>query len=318
MTARKIQQIVPGMPASDGAGVKLVRSLGAAPRGLAPLRADPFLMLDAFSSDNPDDYIAGFPSHPHRGFETVTYLLDGHMLHEDHLGNRGDLEAGGVQWMTAGRGIIHSEMPQMTEGLLRGFQLWINLPAKEKMKPAGYRDIPRAEIPELAAPGATLKLIAGELTLAGATTTGPIHGLATAPLYVDVALEPGAAAAHYNRGNVLQDLGQFSAAVASLRRALELQPDFADAHLNLGHVLRELGQYEPAKASFRRALELQPEDLDARSNLLSTACLMAGQSPAQLLAEAREFGEQAARRGPPFAEWRNDPDPERRLRVGFV
>jgi redox-sensitive bicupin YhaK (pirin superfamily) len=146
MNVRKIQQVVPGVPASDGAGVKLIRSLG----GANHLRADPFLMLDAFSSENPDDYVAGFPSHPHRGFETVTYLLDGHMLHEDHLGNRGNLKAGGVQWMTAGRGIIHSEMPQQENGRMRGFQLWINLPAKEKMKPAGYRDIQAAEIPEVA------------------------------------------------------------------------------------------------------------------------------------------------------------------------
>ena len=121
------------MPTSDGAGVKLRRSLGQRRRRAL----DPFLMLDEFSSDDADDYIAGFPSHPHRGFETVTYMLDGHMLHEDHLGNRGDLKSGGVQWMTAGRGIIHSEMPQQEAGRMRGFQLWINLPAREKMKPAG-------------------------------------------------------------------------------------------------------------------------------------------------------------------------------------
>ena len=143
MITRKIQQVIQGIPASDGAGVKLIRSLGSANH----LRADPFLMLDAFSSENPDDYVAGFPSHPHRGFETVTYLLDGHMLHEDHLGNKGNLKSGGVQWMTAGRGIIHSEMPQQENGRMRGFQLWINLPAREKMKPAGYRDIQADEIP---------------------------------------------------------------------------------------------------------------------------------------------------------------------------
>jgi redox-sensitive bicupin YhaK (pirin superfamily) len=111
-------------------------------------------MLDEFSSDDPDDYIAGFPSHPHRGFETVTYMLDGHMLHEDHLGNRGDLLPGGAQWMTAGRGIIHSEMPQQESGRMRGFQLWINLPAAEKMKPAHYRDIRPDEIPTVALPAA--------------------------------------------------------------------------------------------------------------------------------------------------------------------
>jgi hypothetical protein len=184
MTLRKIQQVIQGQPASDGAGVKLIRSLGSANH----LRADPFLMLDAFSSENPDDYVAGFPSHPHRGFETVTYLLDGHMLHEDHLGNRGNLKSGGVQWMTAGRGIIHSEMPQQENGRMRGFQLWINLPAKEKMKPAGYRDIQADEIPvvELAV-GGRAKIVAGSYE----KTAGPIQGGSTAPLYWDIQLEPG-------------------------------------------------------------------------------------------------------------------------------
>jgi hypothetical protein len=182
MTTRKIQQIVPGMPASDGAGVKLIRSLGSANH----LRADPFLMLDAFSSENPDDYVAGFPSHPHRGFETVTYLLDGHMLHEDHLGNRGNLKSGGVQWMTAGRGIIHSEMPQQENGRMRGFQLWINLPAKEKMKPAGYRDIQPDEIPVVERDGAKVKVIAGVF----GETSGAVTGGSTDPVYWDVALPP--------------------------------------------------------------------------------------------------------------------------------
>ena len=184
MTTRKIKQVIQGQPASDGAGVKLIRSLGSANH----LRADPFLMLDAFSSENPDDYVAGFPSHPHRGFETVTYLLDGHMLHEDHLGNRGNLKSGAVQWMTAGRGIIHSEMPQQENGRMRGFQLWINLPAKEKMKPASYRDIQPGEIPVVALPdGGRAKVVAG--TLNG--TAGPIQGGATEPFYWDVELQAG-------------------------------------------------------------------------------------------------------------------------------
>ncbi len=181
MTVRKIQQLIQGLPASDGAGVKLIRSLGSANH----LRLDPFLMLDAFSSENPDDYVAGFPSHPHRGFETVTYLLDGHMLHEDHLGNRGNLKSGGVQWMTAGCGIIHSEMPQQEHGRMRGFQLWINLPAKEKMKPAGYRDIQPEEIPRVSFPGGSLKIVAG--TYEG--TSGPVTGGSTEPLYWDVQLK---------------------------------------------------------------------------------------------------------------------------------
>ena len=183
MTTRSIQQIIESVPASDGAGVKLRRSLGSADH----LRVDPFLMLDEFSSENPDDYVAGFPSHPHRGFETVTYLLDGHMLHEDHLGNRGELKSGGVQWMTAGRGIIHSEMPQQENGRMRGFQLWINLPAKEKMKPAGYRDIQPAEIPTVLFSDGKLKIVAG--TYEG--TSGPVQGGTTEPLYWDVQLNSG-------------------------------------------------------------------------------------------------------------------------------
>ena len=158
MSNRILERVIESVPASDGAGVKLRRSLGAR----QTLRVDPFLMLDEFSSDNADDYIAGFPAHPHRGFETATYLIDGHMLHQDHLGNRGDLRSGGVQWMTAGRGIVHSEMPQQEQGRMRGFQLWINLPAREKMKPAGYRDIQPDEIPVVELPGGgQAKIIAG-------------------------------------------------------------------------------------------------------------------------------------------------------------
>lgn len=188
-TSRTLQRIIESVPASDGAGVKLRRSLG---RGQGT-RVDPFLMLDEFSSENPDDYIAGFPAHPHRGFETVTYLIDGHMLHEDHLGNRGDLKNGGVQWMTAGRGIIHSEMPQQEEGRMRGFQLWINLPSREKMKPAGYRDIQSPEIPVTTLPdGGRVKVIAGTLQSGEISVAGPIQGGATEPLYLDVQLPEGA------------------------------------------------------------------------------------------------------------------------------
>jgi len=189
MTMRTLRQVIRSVPTSDGAGVKLRRSLGSA----AGARHDPFLMLDEFSSENPGDYIAGFPAHPHRGFETVTYLLDGHMLHEDHLGHRGDLKSGGVQWMTAGRGIIHSEMPQQLEGRMRGFQLWINLPAKEKMKPASYRDIDPAEIPTVKLEGGgVVKVIAGKARANGSETAGPIGGLSTDPLYLDVELPAGA------------------------------------------------------------------------------------------------------------------------------
>ena len=192
-TLRTLSRLIPAMNTSDGAGVRLRRSLGSA----EGTRLDPFLMLDEFSSDNPGDYIAGFPAHPHRGFETVTYILDGHMRHEDHLGNQGDLKSGGVQWMTAGRGIVHAEMPQQEAGRMRGFQLWINLPAAEKMKAAGYRDIQPEEIPAHALPGGgSAKVIAGKLHIGDNVIAGPIDGLSTAPLYLDINLPTGAHFTH--------------------------------------------------------------------------------------------------------------------------
>ncbi|HSG76113.1 MAG TPA: pirin family protein [Burkholderiales bacterium] len=184
MTIRTLQKVIPSIPASDGAGVKLRRSLGASPLA----RHDPFLMLDEFYSDDPNDYLAGFPSHPHRGFETVTYMLDGHMQHKDSGGNTGDLGPGDVQWMTAARGLIHSEMPQQSEGRMRGFQLWLNLPAKEKMQPPAYRDIAAREIPSVAIERGAVKVIAGEF----GGTRGAVHGGTTEPHYWDVHLEPGA------------------------------------------------------------------------------------------------------------------------------
>ncbi|MCM2309768.1 MAG: pirin family protein [Steroidobacteraceae bacterium] len=189
MSTRRLQAVIESVAASDGAGVKLRRSLGSRPN----LRFDPFLMLDEFFSDDPNDYLAGFPSHPHRGFETVTYMLDGHMRHEDVLGNRGDLGPGSAQWMTAGRGIIHSEMPQQAEGRMRGFQLWINLPAREKMKPGAWRDIPADEIPTVALDGGgELRVIAGAFEQAGRVTAGPVGGLSTEPHYYDLRLPSGA------------------------------------------------------------------------------------------------------------------------------
>jgi len=191
---RPLNRVIPSQTTSDGAGVKLRRSIGAADG----LRLDPFLMLDEFGTDRPEDYIAGFPPHPHRGFETVTYMIDGHMRHEDHLGNVGELNPGGVQWMTAGRGVIHSEMPQQEEGRMRGFQLWINLPSAEKMKPAAYRDIAAHEVTTLTLPkGGLLRLIAGSLSLDGQAISGPINpvpgSMSTDPLFIDLMLSTGEA-----------------------------------------------------------------------------------------------------------------------------
>ncbi|SMC16027.1 hypothetical protein SAMN02745857_00077 [Andreprevotia lacus DSM 23236] len=181
---RRIARVVRGMAASDGAGVKLNRVIGT--QDLPML--DPFLMLDEFRSDDPDDYIAGFPEHPHRGFETVTYMLAGHMQHGDHLGNKGDMGPGSVQWMTAGRGIIHSEMPQQENGLMWGFQLWVNLPARDKMTAPRYQEYAAEQMPVVALDnGGSVKVIAGEFNGA----SGPINGVATEPVYYDVTLPAG-------------------------------------------------------------------------------------------------------------------------------
>ncbi|HEX7341315.1 MAG TPA: pirin family protein [Rhodanobacteraceae bacterium] len=184
MSTRHIARRVRGMPTSDGAGVSLTRVIGQ--RALDML--DPFLLLDEFGSDKPGDYIAGFPEHPHRGFETVTYMLDGRMRHGDNQGNSGLLTAGSVQWMTAGRGIVHSEMPEQEEGLMRGFQLWVNLPAADKMTAPRYQDIAPEAIPEVdPAAGVHVRVIAGNF----GGITGPVSGVATEPLYLDIALAPG-------------------------------------------------------------------------------------------------------------------------------
>nr|WP_232788447.1 pirin family protein [Macromonas nakdongensis] len=182
---RRVEGLVAGQPTSDGAGVKLTRVL------TQPLqrRLDPFLMLDAFGSDQPDDYIAGFPDHPHRGFETVTYMIAGRMLHRDSAGHEGLLENGGVQWMTAGRGVIHSEIPQQEDGVMEGFQLWLNLPARDKMSAPWYRDFKHAELPRFTTPvGVAVTVIAG----ASHGVSGAVTREATAPLYLDLHLPAGA------------------------------------------------------------------------------------------------------------------------------
>ena len=182
---RPILATLPGRDTSDGAGVRLRRSIGSPQLE----QLDPFLLLDEFRSDSADDYIAGFPDHPHRGFETVTYMLAGAMRHGDHLGNEGHLRAGSVQWMTAGRGIIHSEMPEQEEGLMWGFQLWVNLPAKDKMRPPRYQDIPPGDVPEVkTADGVAVRVVAGEHD----GVRGPVEGIVTAPIFLDVALAAGA------------------------------------------------------------------------------------------------------------------------------
>jgi redox-sensitive bicupin YhaK (pirin superfamily) len=186
---RAVVQQLRGLPTSDGAGVKLTRVIGQpALRDL-----DPFLMLDEFGTDNPGDYIAGFPAHPHRGFETVTYMLDGRMRHQDNHGHEGVLVPGAVQWMTAGRGIVHSEMPEQQQGRMRGFQLWLNLPAHAKMMAPAYQEFGPERIP-LASParGVHVKVIAGRV----GAVSGPVVQPATDPIYLDIELDPQASLVH--------------------------------------------------------------------------------------------------------------------------
>jgi redox-sensitive bicupin YhaK (pirin superfamily) len=186
---RGVARIVRGVPTSDGAGVKLRRVIGQP--DLQDL--DPFLMLDEFGTDAPEDYIAGFPEHPHRGFETVTYMLDGRMRHRDNHGHEGVLVPGSVQWMTAGRGIVHSEMPEQQEGRMRGFQLWLNLPSRDKMTEPKYQEFGPEKIPVATpAAGVSAKVIAGNV----GAVKGPISQPATDPTYLDVALQAGAQYAH--------------------------------------------------------------------------------------------------------------------------
>ncbi len=182
--SRTVERLVAGQATSDGAGVKLTRVLTQD----LQRRLDPFLMLDAFGSDKPDDYIAGFPDHPHRGFETVTYMIAGRMLHRDSAGHEGLLENGGVQWMTAGKGVIHSEIPQQEEGVMEGFQLWLNLPSRDKMAAPWYRDFANQDLPQFVSPnGVAVTLIAG--TSHG--VTGAVTRDGTQPLYLDLHLPAG-------------------------------------------------------------------------------------------------------------------------------
>lgn len=252
MTA--IRQLVPATRISEGAGVTVNRTIGTP----ALRHLDPFLMLDYFNNDNPDDYIAGFPDHPHRGFVTLTYMLDGHMQHEDSMGNRGDLRAGGAQWMKAASGVIHSEMPQQVGGLMRGFQLWINLPAREKMSDPAYQEFGAERIPRLDADGVQVRILSGEY----AGQRGPIADPHTELEYLDVTLAPGREFAHplpHDRNGLVyvfegearvHGAGVLAngAAVLSSGKTLTLHAQAAGARLLLiaGRPLREpVVQYGP-------------------------------------------------------------------------
>jgi redox-sensitive bicupin YhaK (pirin superfamily) len=182
---REVMRKVRGQPTSDGAGVRMTRVIGSS----ALDSFDPFLLLDEFRSDDPNDYLAGFPDHPHRGFETVTYMLAGRMRHGDNQGNTGMLGPGSVQWMTAGRGIVHSEFPEQEEGLMWGFQLWVNLPRSDKMTAPRYQDIPAGDIPEVELKaGARARVLVGSVN----GVAGPVTDVATEPVYFDLHLEPRA------------------------------------------------------------------------------------------------------------------------------
>ena len=237
-TAREIVATTPGVPASDGAGVRMTRIIGSPQLDLL----DPFLLLDCFESDRPEDYIGGFPSHPHRGFETVTYLLAGRMRHKDNAGNEGVIEPGGVQWMTAGRGIVHSEMPEQEDGLLRGFQLWVNLPARAKMTAPAYQEFGPDQVPlERRDDGTTVRVVAGT-TAEG--TRGAVRNDYVEPTYLDITLPPG---------------GRFEQAVAAGDNAFvyAIEGKLAvgrDESLGL-HLLRRRTDHHPVALDYRQAEE---------------------------------------------------------------
>ena len=251
-SVRGVSQLVRGMPTSDGAGVKRTRVIGQ-PR--LP-DVDPFLMLDEFGTDNPGDYIAGFPDHPHRGFETVTYMLDGRMRHRDNHGHEGILVPGSVQWMTAGRGIVHSEMPEQQEGRMRGFQLWINLPARDKMTAPKYQEFGPETIPATdLGGGARVKVIAGHV----AGVTGPIAQPATDPTYLDVELEAGA---------------KFSQSLASGHSAF-LYVYEGSVRVGTGESAATVGTHELAVLTDGDSVQLEGRD-PPRDGRVSRAILVAG------------------------------------------
>mgnify|MGYP002635498614 CR=1 FL=1 len=257
---RKVKQLITGMPATDGAGVELVRVIGQP----ALMELDPFLLLDCFRSDVPDDYIAGFPPHPHRGFETVTYLLNGRMRHKDNAGNEGVIEPGGIQWMTAGRGIVHSEMPEQENGLLEGFQLWVNLPATHKMSSPAYQEYDADHIPLETRPGTRIKVIVGETSEGN---TGPVSQPLTRPLYLDIQLEANT-------------------------RFVEPLPATHNAFI---YVIEGILRIEDIQGD---SVEVAPDQLAVLSEGLSVA-LESTENPARfLLIAGQPIGEPIARAGP--------------------
>ena len=276
-TQRAVVKVIRGSPASDGAGVRLTRIIG----GPELPDLDPFLLLDEFRSDDASDYLAGFPDHPHRGFETVTYMLAGRMRHGDNKGNVGLLRPGSVQWMTAGRGIVHSEMPEQEEGLMWGFQLWVNLPAKDKMTEPRYQDIAPEAIPALdGVGGERVRVIAGRV----GSVEGPVHGVATEPIYLDVALPAGAAfeatlprehtafayvyegAASIGAGNDVKRVARGELAVLSVGERVTFQPDDQPTRMILvaGRALREpVARYGPFVMNTRAQIVQAVEDFNA-------------------------------------------------------
>ncbi len=268
MPSRRIARLVRATSLQEGAGVKVRRTIGTP----ALRHLDPFLLLDHFSSDDPSEYIAGFPDHPHRGFITLTYMLDGHLLHQDSMGNRGDLRAGGVQWMKAASGVIHSEMPQQTDGLMRGFQLWINLPAREKMSEPEYLEFPAERLPLVESNGARIVIIGGNY----AGQRGPLADPHTDLQYLDVRLTAGGVLRHrldpalnvvlylFEGAASIADteLPAHTAAIFGLGEQIEARAGAAGARFILfaGRPLGEpIVQYGPfvmtTEAEVRRALE---------------------------------------------------------------
>jgi redox-sensitive bicupin YhaK (pirin superfamily) len=274
-TPRSVERLVQVQATSDGAGVRMTRLLTQD----LQRRLDPFLMLDLFGTDNPGDYIGGFPDHPHRGFETVTYMLQGRMRHRDSVGHNGLLVPGSVQWMTAGRGVIHSEMPEQEEGAMEGFQLWLNLPARDKMRAPWYRDIASADLPEWRGEGIVARVIAGE----SHGVSGAVQRETTVPLYLDLHLQPGAGfqqplpAAHnayvevYRGDLAVGDTGVRTRRMAILANTpgsdgvqLRAGPEGARAILVAGQPLKEpIVQYGPFVMNTQQEIIQAVQDFNA-------------------------------------------------------